>query len=423
MPDLFRKEALDNQRERLWGDVLLVQPFSFWLLTGAVLLVVLSSCVFLSIGTYARRENVTGFLLPAEGLVKVYATQQGLISKVHVQEGDRVEAGDPLFSVSTGRGSNDASGAQAGGTPTDVDALLLAELLDARRALQRRRDEQDALQALQLSAQRDRLPRLEREIARLERLLVLHEERAQVSAGELERLVELSAENFIADADLVTVRQTNIEAELRLAEARSDLASRRDQLQDARTLLRELPLQASIALAGLDEQLSNADQRILETRGRRAYTILAPSVGRIAALQASPGQRVDAQRPLLTLLPEGARYLAELLVPTRSIGFIEPGQSVLLRYEAFPYQQFGLHAGTVEKVAATILQPDELDVPVRVEEPVYRVSVAPEQQAITAYGRRLDLQAGMLLEASILLENRSLAHWLLAPIYSLRGSL
>ena len=267
------------------------------------------------------------------------------------------------------------------------------------------------------------MPRLEREIVRLERLLGLNEERAQVSGGELERLVGLSDDKFIAEADLITVRQDYIEAELQLARARSELAARRDELQDARTLLRELPLRASIELAGLDERLFDLEQRILETGGRRAYAILAPSAGRVTALQASPGQRIDEQRPLLTLLPEGARYRAELLVPTRSIGFIEPGQSVLLRYEAFPYQQFGLHAGTVERVAATILQPDELDVPVRLDEPVYRVSVVPEEQAITAYGRRLELQAGMLLEASILLESRSLARWLLAPIYSLRGTL
>ncbi len=125
----------------------------------------------------------------------------------------------------------------------------------------------------------------------------------------------------------------------------------------------------------------------------------------------------------LGLGEQDARFHADLFVPTRAIGFIEPGQSVLLRYSAFPYQQFGIHEGTVEKVTQTILLPNELDVPVQLEEPVYRVSVVPKEQTITAYGRELDLQAGMLLEASILLEGRSLGEWLLAPIYSLRGSL
>ena len=124
---------------------------------------------------------------------------------------------------------------------------------------------------------------------------------------------------------------------------------------------------------------------------------------------------------MLTILPADAQFKAELFIPTRAIGFIKPGQAVLLRYSAFPYQRFGLYKGTIDKVTEVILSPDELHVPVKLEEPVYRVSVTPEKQAISAYGRQFNLQAGMLLEASIILEGRSLGEWLLAPIYSLRG--
>jgi membrane fusion protein len=146
----------------------------------------------------------------------------------------------------------------------------------------------------------------------------------------------------------------------------------------------------------------------------------APSSGRVTAIQANLGHRVT-DKPLLTILPADAQFKAELFIPTRAIGFIKPGQSVLLRYSAFPYQRFGLYKGTIDKVTEVILTPEELRVPVKLEEPVYRVSVTPEKQAITAYGRQFNLQAGMLLEASIILEGRSLGEWLLAPIYSLRG--
>ncbi len=71
MSDLFRQEALDNRRERLWGEVVLVQPLSFWLLTGFISLVVLLIALLLVFGTYARRENVTGYLLPDKGLIKI----------------------------------------------------------------------------------------------------------------------------------------------------------------------------------------------------------------------------------------------------------------------------------------------------------------------------------------------------------------
>ena len=62
------------------------------------------------------------------------------------------------------------------------------------------------------------------------------------------------------------------------------------------------------------------------------------------------GQSVSAGQALLTLLPAGDRLEAELLVPSESIGFIAPGDRVLLRYDAYPYQRFGVHTGNIVRI-------------------------------------------------------------------------
>ena len=67
--------------------------------------------------------------------------------------------------------------------------------------------------------------------------------------------------------------------------------------------------------------------------------------------------------------------------------------------------------------------PGEVDMPVAVQEPVYRVQVALGQQEIRAYGNTVPLQSGMLLSADIVLEQRSLISWLFEPILSLQGRL
>ena len=64
MTALFRQESLDNRRERLWGEVVLIQPLSFYLITGVVTIAVILIAIYLIYGTYARRENVSGYLLP-----------------------------------------------------------------------------------------------------------------------------------------------------------------------------------------------------------------------------------------------------------------------------------------------------------------------------------------------------------------------
>ncbi|WP_334021666.1 hypothetical protein [Alteromonas sp. S015] len=59
--------------------------------------------------------------------------------------------------------------------------------------------------------------------------------------------------------------------------------------------------------------------------------------------------------------------------------------------------------------------------PVNIQEPVYRVEVALSTQEIRAYCNSVPLQPGMLLSADVVLEQRSLLHWLFEPILSLKG--
>lgn len=146
--------------------------------------------------------------------------------------------------------------------------------------------------------------------------------------------------------------------------------------------------------------------------------------GIVTNLQAREGQQAQTSIPVLSLVPEGAGLTAQLLVPVRSAGFLETGQPLRIRYDAFPYQKFGLYTAEVVEVSNTVLLPDELlKVPVTVREPVYRVSARLIQPFVQAYGRDFSLKPGMTLSADVQLTERSLLQWLLEPIYSLKGRL
>ena len=54
-------------------------------------------------------------------------------------------------------------------------------------------------------------------------------------------------------------------------------------------------------------------------------------------------------------------------------------------------------------------------------EPLYRVTVTLDRQAVTAYGQPEHLKPGMLLDADILGEERRLIEWIFEPLYSLKG--
>ena len=123
----------------------------------------------------------------------------------------------------------------------------------------------------------------------------------------------------------------------------------------------------------------------------------------------------------MSLLPNGSQLQAQLLVPSAAVGFIEPGDLVLLRYQAYPYQKFGHHRGRVIRVSRSAMVPATGDG--QSTEPYYRVLVALDQQSITAYGKPEPLRPGMRVDADILGERRKLYEWVLEPLYSLKGKL
>jgi membrane fusion protein len=95
---------------------------------------------------------------------------------------------------------------------------------------------------------------------------------------------------------------------------------------------------------------------------------------------------------------------------------LDPGQAVDLRFDAYPFEKFGIQQATVEQVARSLLLPDDARFPVAVHEPVYRVRARLHRQSIDVEGDARSLSPGLTFQADILLGERTLLEWLLAPV-------
>ena len=124
--------------------------------------------------------------------------------------------------------------------------------------------------------------------------------------------------------------------------------------------LRDLPLNNQTQLAEIDRNIAALEQELAEVESKRQIVIPAPQDGTVTAIQAEPGSRADTTVPLLSIVPTGSKLEAQLFSPSRAIGFVRPGQRVLLRYEAFPYQKFGQYEGIVANVSRSAISPGEL---------------------------------------------------------------
>jgi membrane fusion protein len=108
-------------------------------------------------------------------------------------------------------------------------------------------------------------------------------------------------------------------------------------------------------LAQIEREIVNTKQELTESEAKRRLVIVAPETGIATAISAEVGQAVDTSKPLVSVVPDGAILQAHLYAPSNTVGFVKTGDTVLLRYQAYPYQKFGHAEGTVLSVSRTAI--------------------------------------------------------------------
>ncbi len=401
------------------GRVLIHQPVGYTATAIVSITLVFIVGVFAYFGTYTRTATVTGLLTPERGMLRLSSSAAGFISEAKVTEGQVVEQGDVLFVISGERLSS------AGGTQQ-----LISDQLEQRlRLLESNRVLADSRVETQHRMIGNRLRAIDEELARLDEEIQLQGRRVILAQTHLERQKELVSENFIsisqlqqAEAELLTLRgqqQTLRRTQASLGRERIDLLA---QLEET-----ELRYQGDVS--DIDNAIALVRQEQAENDVRVEQIISAPFRGYVTGVSVQPGQQVMAGTLLASLIPYEAELTAHVYVTPRQAGFIEPGQTALMRYAAYPYQKFGSARGRVMDVAKSPYAIQELPAHVAsvlqdstgTGELFYRVTLGLEFQRLTVYGVAQPLQVGMLLEADIIQDKRRLYEWVLEPIYSVTG--
>ncbi len=413
---LFRPEAIEARRGAQLGGILRDQALTLRLLAVAALLSVVVLTLFLAQGSYTRRTRVIGQLTPRNGVATALAPLSGVVVQVPVAEGARVGPGTLLALIRVPRASGTRDNVEATRTNQSQrrGELVNGRALAAQRCLLRRQGLVAQLRAMLA----------ELAIADAE----LETRRAQLRLGDdtLAQWRALEQQHFVSTLQL---RQQQAAALAQQAELQALLRQRTAlarSLVQIRQSLAEWPAEQQAALDPFDRELASLEQQRIELDSAQESAITAQLPGTVTSILVKAGESVQAGQQLLSVLPVNTVLQAELLLPSRAIGFVRPGDAVQLRYQAFPYQKFGHHRGLVRQVSRNALAPVQARAllgGLAIDEPFYRVTVELTSQFVAAYGREEPLKPGMLLEADIVGDRRSLIEWLFEPLHALRSSL
>lgn len=409
---------LQARSARSLGQIILTPRASTtWIvLVSAVLGIAVVT--FLTLGTYTRRATVTGQLVPSAGVIRVHTPQTGVVLEKYVAEGQLVKKGDVLYVLSSDR---------QGAGNREIQADIGQQVDERRRSMLAEIERNRLAEAGEISHLERRAATLRAEGQAIQRQIEQQRIRLKLAEEARVRYQGLADKDFIAREQLFQKEAELTEQQSRLQVLERDALVSQRELSTTVREIENTRVRYVNQNALLQRSISSTQQELTEVEAKRRVVVTAPEAGRATLLAAEIGQSVDGSRPLLNLVPANARLEARLYAPSRTVGFVRPGDTVLLRYQSFPFQKFGQPEGVVASVSNNAVTSPELagfqipDVPPG--EPVYAIVVQLKEQQVTAYGKAWPLSAGMRLDADILQETRRLWEWMLEPLYSVTGTM
>ena len=246
-----------------------------------------------------------------------------------------------------------------------------------REQLERKRSQIDQMQRQVRNIER------EHEIARVryERLQQL-QKRDSISLAELQEAERALLEQ---DRQQSTVRGAHMEAEIAAGDYEKQIETLlHTRLEDLRKSHHALTDSAQKLLAAVN---------VWEAE----YVLRSPVDGTVGFYDFWSGEQfVTAGKEVFIIAPQISPLIGRVPVHALGAGKMRPGQIVRIRFDDFPYKEFGIATGQVDNVSLVA------------QKGAHLVSVRLASPLTTNYGRQLPFKQEMMGDASIVIEERSL---------------
>ena len=425
---LFRSEVTLSKQASWMGPIHLAHNPRFTIVASIALVLAGALLAFGAWGKVARKVRVPGLIMPQWGTVELSPAVSGVLLEQRVKEGDWVQQGQVLFVVNTDKTSAEGSSA----------SLLASHLAQRRSTLLAERASRMAQNRQREAHLADRIRSLSLETAQATQEHTLAKRRVELAQKNSARFEQMAAEGFVSDIQAQGKQEELIDLQSRLENTlRNGVALAREH-KAAQADLTHLEKQLAIELLQLDRNLASLDQETAEIKARRTSSVLAPQAGQVSTVHLSLGAMAQAGQTIASLVPQVNAHatdhsahtlLAALFAPTRTTGFIQPGQVVWLRLAAYPYQKFGLAKGRVLNVSGTPIAPQDLPhgqgsallASTQSNEPLYRIQVELVSQHVMAFGVAHPLRPGMTLEADVIHDVRGIWEWFFEPLLAIHA--
>lgn len=404
----------------IWMTVLLLMTAGAWLYFGKLDVVV----------------SGQGKLASESGTKILQSSASGTVVDIKVREGQRIKKGDIVVELDKKVAQQNvesvektlaiakiersiAKGVSSSIVMDDINKSGLTE--ETKQSLiEKMHAQNDILESRKLLSSTN-LTNLQKQLSQLDSVGkdlndMLTKDKAKEQ--QINKLMEHGAplQQMQLRSDLNSVRQN-------IASLESSLSSQRQQMAQVESAIDNAKNQAAVSLNEL--RVSNTataisqDNKIIElenslTRARVALeqtTIVAPVDGTVLSLKTNTiGGVVSAAQIIAEITPLEESLVVEATLQSRDVGFVNVGQRVVVKVDAYSFQRYGYLSGTVQSISPDAIVNDKLGL-------IYRIKVKLDNLK-TSKNIELKMIPGMNSVVEITTGNRRAIEFLLDPLIS-----
>lgn len=331
----------------------------FWSRIFLYILILLATAfgIWISVATIGQVVPAQGKLVPAGEAHEVQAPVQGVISEVLVKNGDSLKKGQIIIRI-----NQEVAQAEMEGLEKQRDAIQQDQM-----SLEQKRAQKAALE--------QQIPRAT-DLVRIK--MEAYDHYNQVKGG------------VVSQVEILDRKAEWVNAQRNLDQLQSDFARVTSELNQQENDI-------SRRLAEIDSSRTASQKKL------SYHEIRAPLDGVIFDLKKkAPGTVVTEKDKLCDIIP-GEDLVAEVFLTNKDIGFIREGLPAVVRFDTFPFREFGEIKGRLIYLAADALPPNE-----EYKYPRFPARISLDRQFLSHNGEKLPLKSGMATTVNIQVRNRTL---------------
>lgn len=370
-----------------------------------------------------------GRLEPRGETLRLDAAVASSIATIEVKEGDRIEAGQQLLTLNSELVEvelNQAKDQREGQQNRLAQLSLLKNQLNTTLITQQ---QQNQAQALEKKTQIDQVAG-QIEHARTD--LDLSALNLASAKRELTRFKTLYQQGIIPEIEVIEHEDILLERQRIYEQAQADLDQATLQLKERSQSYDSLMHTGKLSLLGVEEELKTLDAQMTQLESDIAQSdrqiqsfqlqlkqraIAAPISGVVFELPfKQAGAVVQPGTKVAEIAPEDSTFIVSAEISTAESGSLRQGLPVKLKFDAYPFQDYGIATGSLTAISPTSRvdesQPGAVD--------TYQLEIELDQPCLPTPQECVPLRPGDTATAEVILRQRRIINIILDPFEKLR---